>query len=104
MTLKHIRRAGGNTWYFGYKAHIGVDKYSGLVHTVKATPANVYDVTMMSELLTGEEEVIIAVHSFHGTRTCDSSSSGFDKLICLFILLLYHFLFYSATGLFTNRA
>ena len=34
----------GNTWHFGYKAHIGVDKDSGLVHTVKATPANVHDV------------------------------------------------------------
>ena len=30
----------GNTWHFGYKAHIGVDKDSGLVHTVKATAAN----------------------------------------------------------------
>ena len=43
----------GNMWYFGYKAHIGVDKGSGLTHTVKATPANVHDVTMMTELLTG---------------------------------------------------
>ena len=33
----------GNTWYFGYKAHIGVDKDSGLTHTVKATPANIHD-------------------------------------------------------------
>ena len=31
----------GNTWHFGYKAHIGVDKDSGLVHTVEATSANV---------------------------------------------------------------
>lgn len=45
----------GNQWFFGYKAHIGVDKNSGLVHTVKVTGANVHDVTMMSELLTGEE-------------------------------------------------
>ena len=37
--------AKGNTWYFGYKAHIGVDKDSGLTHTVKATPANIHDVT-----------------------------------------------------------
>ena len=29
----------GNVWYFGYKAHIGVDKESGLVHTVKVTAA-----------------------------------------------------------------
>ncbi len=45
----------GNRWFFGYKAHIGVDKDSGLVHTVKATAANVHDVTMTSELLTSEE-------------------------------------------------
>ena len=41
------------------KERIGVDKDSGLTHTVKATPANVHDVTMMSELLTGEEEIVI---------------------------------------------
>ena len=45
----------GNTWHFGYKAHIGVDEESGLVHTVKATPANEHDVTVMSELLHEEE-------------------------------------------------
>ena len=27
----------GNTWHFGYKAHVGVDKDSGIVHTVKVT-------------------------------------------------------------------
>jgi len=31
----------GNNWHFGYKAHIGVDKDSGIVHTVNVTPANV---------------------------------------------------------------
>lgn len=48
----------GNTWHFGYKAHIGVDRDSGLVHTVKATSANVHDVSMTSELLHGEEETV----------------------------------------------
>ena len=47
----------GNTWHFGYKAHIGVDAESGLVHTVKGTAANVHDVTQTSSLLTGDEEV-----------------------------------------------
>lgn len=46
----------GSTWHFGYKAHIGVDEETGLVHTVKATPANTHDVTVMNELLHGEEE------------------------------------------------
>ena len=45
-----------NVWYFGNKAHIGVDKESGLVHTVKVTAANEHDVTVTSELLTGDEE------------------------------------------------
>jgi IS5 family transposase len=48
----------GNTWHFGYKAHIGVDRESGIVHTVKATAANVHDVTMTPELLHGEEETV----------------------------------------------
>ena len=48
----------GNTWHFGYKAHIGVDRDSGIVHTVKATAANIHDVTMTSELLHGEEETV----------------------------------------------
>ena len=45
----------GSTWHFGYKAHIGVDSKTGLVHTVKTTAANVHDVTVTPDLLTGEE-------------------------------------------------
>lgn len=56
----------GKNYYFGYKAHIGVDKDTGLVHTVKATAANVHDVTMMAELLTGEEEAIYGDSGYLG--------------------------------------
>ena len=48
----------GNAWYFGYKAHVGVDKDSGLVHTVEVTAANEHDVNMTSRLLHGEEETV----------------------------------------------
>jgi IS5 family transposase len=48
----------GNAWHFGYKAHIGVDRDSGLVHHVEVTAANVHDVTMTSKLLTGDEETV----------------------------------------------
>lgn len=41
----------GNTWHLGYKAHVGVDKDSGLVHTLAATAANVHDVTMVPQLM-----------------------------------------------------
>src|SRR3546814_3688743 len=44
----------GNQWYFGMKAHIGVDTDSGLVHTVTTTPANVADVTQTGALLHGD--------------------------------------------------
>ena len=59
----------GNQWYFGFKAHIGVDKDSGLVHTVKTTAANVHDVTMMSQLLTGDEESAYGDAGYIGANT-----------------------------------
>ena len=45
----------GNQWYFGMKAHIGVDADSGLVHTVRGTAANVGDVLEANSLLHGQE-------------------------------------------------
>jgi IS5 family transposase len=45
----------GNQWFFGMKAHIGVDADSGLVHTVIGTAANVADVTQAAALLHGQE-------------------------------------------------
>ena len=45
----------GNQWYFGMKAHIGVDAESGLVHTVRSTAGNVNDVVEANSLLHGEE-------------------------------------------------
>ena len=58
----------GNTWYFGYKAHVGVDRDSGLVHTVKTTAANVHDVTMTCELLHGEEETVSGDSGYVGAQ------------------------------------
>ncbi len=45
----------GNQWYFGMKAHIGVDAATGLVHSVATTAANVADVTQVPQLLHGGE-------------------------------------------------
>ena len=58
----------GNEWHFGYKAHIGVDKDSGLVHTLKVTAANVHDVTMTSKLLTGEETAVYGDSGYLGAQ------------------------------------
>jgi IS5 family transposase len=46
----------GNQWYFGMKAHIGVDVAAGLVHTVVGTAANEADITQTAKLLHGQEE------------------------------------------------
>ena len=45
----------GQQWYFGMKAHIGVDADSGLVHTVRGTSGHVKDVIVANSLLHGEE-------------------------------------------------
>ena len=45
----------GKQWYFGMKAHVGVDSKTKMIHTVVATAANVADATVLPELLHGEE-------------------------------------------------
>lgn len=45
----------GNEWYFGMKAHVGVDSKTKLIHAVAATPANVHDSQLLPDLLHGEE-------------------------------------------------
>ena len=42
-------------WYFGMKAHFGVDSRTKLIHAVAATPANVADSTVLPDLLHGRE-------------------------------------------------
>ena len=59
----------GNVWYFWYKAHIGVDSESGLVHTVQVTAANVHDVCVTADLLTGEEEQVYGDSGYLGAET-----------------------------------
>jgi IS5 family transposase len=45
----------GNQWYFGMKAHIGVDSRNKLIHSVVATAANVHDSQVLGDLLHGDE-------------------------------------------------
>jgi len=58
----------GNQYYFGMKAHIGVDDESGLVHSVVGTAANVADVTQVDKLLHGEENVVCADAGYTGVE------------------------------------
>ena len=45
----------GNQWYFGMKAHVGVDSKTKMIHSVAATPANVHDSHLIADLLHGGE-------------------------------------------------
>jgi IS5 family transposase len=56
----------GNQWYYGMKVHIGVDKDSGLIHSVVTTAANVHDLTMAAELLHGDGEVVYRDAGYQG--------------------------------------
>jgi transposase, IS5 family len=47
--------AKGKQWYFGMKAHIGVDSRTKLIHTVLASAANVADCLALQYLLHGKE-------------------------------------------------
>lgn len=58
----------GKQYYFGMKAHIGVDAHSGLVHSLKATAANVSDVTQAYALLHGEEREVFADAGYQGVE------------------------------------
>ena len=45
----------GNDWYFGMKAHIGVDADSGVTHSLETSMAKLHDSQVWDELLHGEE-------------------------------------------------
>jgi len=56
----------GNQWYFGMKAHIGIDSKEGIVHSVCSTAASVSDVHMLPELLHGEENKVWGDAGYQG--------------------------------------
>ncbi|EKD97018.1 MAG: hypothetical protein ACD_23C01124G0001 [uncultured bacterium] len=56
----------GNQWYFGMKAHIGVDADSGLVHTVRGTSGHVSDIAEGNTLLHGQETVAFGDAGYQG--------------------------------------
>lgn len=56
----------GHQWYFGMKAHIGVDSQSKLIHSVAVTAANVHDSQLLEDLLHGEETVVWGDSAYSG--------------------------------------
>ena len=58
----------GQQWFFGMKAHIGVDADSGLVHTVRGTSGHVNDVVEANSLLHGQETDVFADAGYLGAH------------------------------------
>ena len=58
----------GNQWYFGMKAHLGVDSRTKLIHAVAATPANAADSTVLPDLLHGKETRVWGDQAYRGQR------------------------------------
>ncbi len=66
----------GNQWYFGMKAHVGVDAESGLVHTVIGTAANVHDINAAEALLHGQETDVYADAGYQGIeKRCKANAA-----------------------------
>lgn len=58
----------GNQWYFGMKAHIGVDSRTKLIHTVLASAANIHDSLALPHLLHGKERCVWGDSAYRGQR------------------------------------
>ena len=56
----------GKQWYFGMKAHVGVDSKTKLIHSAVATAANVADCTVLPELLHGDETKVWGDQAYRG--------------------------------------
>ena len=80
--MKQTRK--GNQWYFGMKAHIGVDAVTGLTHRVAATSANIADVTMTSELVRDDDKRVYGDAGYTGMwKYLDEEKDAPDSRCCV---------------------
>ena len=67
----------GNDWYFGMKAHIGVDAESGVTNSLETTTAKVHDSQVWDALLHGRETSVWADKGYvSATREAAFSGPG----------------------------
>ena len=66
----------GNQWYFGMKAHIGVDARSGVVHGLCTTAANAGDVVAAHRLLHGAERRVWGDAGYQGVGKRPENDGG----------------------------
>lgn len=60
--------AKGKQWYFGMKAHIGVDSKTKVIHTILASAANVADSLALPHLLHGKETRVWGDQAYRGQK------------------------------------
>jgi len=76
----------GKNWYFGMKAHVGVDSKSKIIHTAVATAANVSDGAMLPDLLHGEETRVWGDGAYQGQteviRECAPRARDYRQRRC----------------------
>ena len=68
--------AKGQQWYFGMKAHIGVDSRTKLVHKVLVSAASVADRDALPYLLHGKETRVWGDQGYHGQSDLTSTSDA----------------------------
>jgi len=73
----------GKKHYFGMKVHVGVDKDSGLVHSVATTTANESDLANMYQVLHGEEKGVWGDSGYVGAEQrveiCEKYQDGTNE-------------------------
>ena len=73
----------GKQWYFGLKAHIGVDAKEGHVHSMATSAANVSDVHMLPDLLHGEERKVWGDGGYQGqTKAIRQAAPKAQDMTC----------------------
>ncbi len=63
--------AKGQQWYFGMKAHMGVDSKTKIIHTILASAANVHDREALPYLLHGRETRVWGDQGYQGQTDAD---------------------------------
>jgi IS5 family transposase len=67
----------GNQWYFGMKAHVGVDARSGLVHTAGVTSGSVHDAKVMDRLIRADDTAVYGDKGYaSGAKKCAAAAAG----------------------------
>ena len=79
----------GKQWYFGMKAHVGVDSQSKMIHSAVVTGANQADAKVLPHLLHGEETEVWGDQGYVG-QTAVIAEVAPQARDCINRRCLYH--------------